>query len=71
MDWIFDRIDLSAEENTVRIKVALGPSDLEQIKRLAERLKKLRDLTEAGEDQGDNPLRMLPPMNPEDSEGQQ
>jgi hypothetical protein len=64
IDWVFDRITLASEQTSVQIKVDLEPGDIEQIKLLADRLRKVRELTEAGDQQDENPLRLPLPNSP-------
>lgn len=49
LDWIFDRIDVKAEGNQVDIKVVLDGNDVEQLRRLAEKLRRIREIAEPDE----------------------
>jgi hypothetical protein len=60
-DWIFDRIKVKAEGTWVNVRIVLDSIDLEQIRRLAARLRKIRDLTEPGEGDLDRRPKMLIP----------
>ena len=68
IDWFFDRITLSVEQTMVKIKINLESGDIEQIKLLAVRLRKIRELAEAGDQQGKDPLRIPLSENPEGGE---
>lgn len=46
VDWLIDRFTVSAEKDKVAVEGTLDDSDIEELERLAERLKKIRDLAE-------------------------
>jgi hypothetical protein len=49
LDWIFDRIEVESEGLRVGVKAILDDRDVEQLRRLAERLRKIREIAEPGE----------------------
>ena len=71
IDWIFDRISISSERTSVLIEVNLNLDDIEKLKHLAERLRKIRELTEAEDQQGKNPLQLPLPQRPQKQEDKQ
>lgn len=51
IDWLLERIEIGVEGSAVEIAVSLDDNDLQQIRRLMERLEKIRALV------GDSPVR--------------
>ncbi|MCP4600835.1 MAG: hypothetical protein GY847_09940 [Proteobacteria bacterium] len=69
IDWILNRVSISTEQTSVLISAKLDDKDVEEIKRLAARLRKIRELAESDtEGLGETPFHLpyfeLPP-NPE------
>jgi hypothetical protein len=56
VDWLLDRFSATAEGSTVHVAFELDANDLAEIKRLAERIRKVREI--AGEDAMDGGLDM-------------
>jgi hypothetical protein len=47
--WLFDRVEVDSQGTRVDVRIDLDEVDVEQIRRLAERLRKIRELGQTGE----------------------
>jgi hypothetical protein len=60
-DWLFDRVVVESEGTRVDVRIDLDEVDVEQIRRLAERLRKIRELGQSGEGEIDRRPRLQIP----------
>ncbi len=71
IDWILDRIDITPKQASLLISAKLDGRDIEEIKRLATRLRKIRELADEEDTQGSKkgpfrfpPIETLPKQEP-------
>ncbi len=62
LDWILDRVSVVADMSSVQIGAKLDERDLDEIKRLAARLRKIKELSDAESEGGEKSPFRIPPI---------